>query len=506
MGFSDRLRRAASAFASDPPPEAVATETPPGGRSFSLDQLPTGVGLEQFFPFWMGEHQGLVAIDDLIARRGIDELRAMEEKDDMVRAASLLLILGRLSTDWKLHHASDDPRDLEIADCVKFILGDLDGTSVTRMLDDVLDSLRVGFAVINRVKRGIYPPGHPWAGKRGIRTFRPLPQETLTFKLDEWGEIEPKGVWQAVPHVVVSSTDPAHFNHLDRERMIIWSWQRRSGHPLGKSLFRPAYRWYFLKGQAFPWMGGYVETYGWPATMGEVPANTSEAVKRQVLEDLRKFQTHRRMVYPAGTKITFQERTSTATMDIYTAIFNLCNRGIARALLNPATLIDQPEVGAYSLGESQRGTFELVLTNIGRYLRDEVMGPQVIRPLVRENFGEVYELPKWEFEPFSEGDKVALATMYKILVDAGLPLSPKQIYEATSTKPPEEGEEPVGATSSASTDPPLPSQGMPGMEGDKGLDDLLADLTRANGHHEEVMRVIRGKGRRSGSRARDLWQ
>lgn len=497
MGLVDRMGRAIAAFAA-PPSQA---------QSERLEvTVPHGHPLQQYYPLWLDEKSGLSAIDDLVEKKGLDIYEEMEERDDMVRASLLLISLGRLSTDWTITPASrTEGIDQEVADFCSHVLRDLDGTSVSRLLGDSMEALKMGFSVSNRVMREIYPTGHKWAGKQGIRTFRPLPQTTITFKTTKTGEIEPNGVWQATPHHVVNSTQPEYFDQLPRDRFVIYTWQRKSGHPLGKSLLRSAWRWYFLKSQLMPWMAGFLETYGWPRVWVEVAEGTGEEERAAVLEALRTFQTQQRMVVTRGTDIHVEELKSTSSMDNYKIGIDLANRGIARSCLQPATLIDQPEVGAYALGAAQKSTFEWVLENIGRTLRDEVMMEQVLRPLVRLNFGDRVDIPTWSFDPFSEGDKVALSTMFKTLVDAGLPIAPRTIYETMGLEAPEEGEEVVtsGPSSSPIPEPPIP--GMDDEEDDRGLGDLIDDLASARCEEERV-EIFRGKGRKSGSRARDFWQ
>ena len=317
-------------------------------------------------------------------------------------------------------------------------------------------------------------------GKQGYRTFRPIPQETVTIKRNEFGEIEPDGVWQAIEkmHVIVGSQDPTFFSKLPRDRFVLWSWITQWGSPLGVSLLRPAYRWYTIKDLLVQSWAKHVERFGIPHVDLEVPDSTTDTEMAALEAKLRNYMTGGVLVHRAGHKLTITPQGSQAP-PTYQELLAVCDRGIARSILTPATLFDQPDTGAYSLGQSQLTTWSAIQENLGDSLADRVVMEQIIRPLVEHNYGANVSLPRFAFKPFSQPDLVNLVTAATTLANGGFPVSQKWIEKNTGIVAAQAGEQSLGpSTAQGPFDQFPPSD----QQGDDGLGDLQrALMERAHG-------------------------
>jgi phage gp29-like protein len=117
-----------------------------------------------------------------------------------------------------------------------------------------------------------------------------------------------------------------------------------------------------------------------------------------------------------------------ASVDAFVKYFEHANKAIAKACLLPPTVLDVGDGGSFALAASQwKGPFMSYLDNLDRTWTDEVMQEQVLRPLIRLNFGPDAIVPQFKFNEWSKGDLVAIATMFTALYGIGFPLSKQDI-------------------------------------------------------------------------------
>jgi hypothetical protein len=189
-----------------------------------------GIPFESYYPYLETPEYGLPMIDDLVRDKGLDPYREMYDRDEQVAACCNLPILSVVARGWTLADPTAE-EEKEPHAFAEHVLKDLDETSVGRLATDSMEALWMCFSAIERRMREPYESltveEYNWTGKQGIRTFRTLVQETVTFKRDEHGDIEPDGVWQAKPPNSATGLAPANFRKYPRDRFLLWSWRRR---------------------------------------------------------------------------------------------------------------------------------------------------------------------------------------------------------------------------------------------------------------------------------------
>lgn len=382
---------------------------------------------ERWDPYNWNRTWGLRAVDDLVATKGISVYREMMERDPQVLSCVQLPILARLASGWDFLPASESLEDAKAAEYTRRVLEQF----VARLMSDAMDALPLCFACVEKVWAEPEESGE-WRGYQGYRAFRALPQETVTFKRDEHGDIEPDGVWQtksdAPGQMVAPSLDPTNFNQFAVDRFVLWHWRSKYGNPLGLSVLRPAYASYFFKQFTIKHWARYMERYGLPRARVRVPANSTKEQMEAAVEMLRRYQTDLAMAYRDNSTVEIDEPSTTATMNFEAAI-TAANKEIAHACLLPSTLLDNTEGGSYALAKAQKSTFTWVLDNIGALLSSEVMGNQVIRPLIDANFGPQYECPKFTFRDYSQPDLESIARMVVMLAEKGMDIPKSWIRE-----------------------------------------------------------------------------
>jgi phage gp29-like protein len=458
-----------------------------------------GSPAELYFPQYTSESWAIPNIDDLVAKKGLAVYREMENNDQVASCLGLLK-LARLASGWEITPASGDETDKLAHEMTERAFAVLKGSSVTRLLMDGLDALNVGFSVQEMVWAEPNQGGD-FAGMQFYRTFRPLPQETITFKRDDHGDLEPDGVWQSkARQMVVPGLAPGFFDHYPVDRFVLWSWKRRWDNPLGMSILRPAHPWYEFKKFTIKHWARYTERYGLPRGLMKMPKVSTPAQMAAAGEELRRYQSELAMVYKEGSSVEFTEPMTTATMN-FEANIQAANKGIAHACFLPSTILDNTEGGSYALAKAQKSTFEWVLDNLGELLTDEIMMEQVIRPLIDHNFGPEVECPTFKFRDYSQPDRESIARMYQILVTSGVRVSRTEIGEALGIREPVDEADAVVPPALPAAPMPQTGPGFPSEVSaeEAQLNALIADLADCEGDHDSRVDVLRGNGKRSKS-------
>ena len=467
-------------------------------RALSAEPHPTdaiGYAADWYYPQFVSEADGLRTIDDLVARKGLTPYREMMMRDEQVASCVGYLIFARLASGFTMTPASGDEIDKRVAAGVEDNFRRLERSSIVRLLQNAMDAVPMGFSVQEKIWAEPNSSGE-FKGLQYYRTFRPIPQGTITFKQDAFGQLEPDGVWQAKPHLTYTGyTSPGAYNHLPVDRFVIWSWQQLNGNPLGLSVLRPAYRWYFWKDMQVRWWAKYMERHGHPWVIGEYEEGTAPDKRRAMMEKLSRFLIDRILLLKHGQKVELREPSATATANFDQAVTK-ADRAIARCLFVPSLLTEHGgEVGSFALGQSHKNVFEWPLNHLAETIQDEIMREQVLRPWVTHNFGADVEVPLWGFKAYSEPDRLTIANVYKVLAEIGVPVGVNRIREALGEPAPEPDEPLIGGAEDN------PDQGIPQDTIDQAgkIDGLLADMLEATGSstEDDLVDVLRGNGKRT---------
>jgi hypothetical protein len=458
-------------------------------KSAPTDTLAAHAG--RYFPYYVSDEYGVQMVDDLVQKRGLSVYRDMANNDDQCASCVGFLTLAPLSSGWSLSAASEQPEDVKVRDALQRNF-DLMPGALLRLLQDTNEASWMSFACVEKVW------GEPWqtGDFRGIqpyRRFAPLAQETVTVKVDEHGEIEPDGVWQSKPgQMVAPGLDPTWFNHFPRERFVLWAWRQQWANPLGRSVLRSAYRWYFFKDAVVRRWGRYLEKYGLPPMEGEMDGDQS--AMDAAAEVLRRFQSDLVMVHKPGLKVTLHDVSTAPVMNFDTAI-TTANKGIAHSCFMPSNLIDQNATGSYAKGLVDQAMLLWILNNMRDLQSAEVIQAQVIRPWVDHNFGEQYECPQWSFNSFEQEDIERKARILEILTRIGIPISVAEQRDVFGVAAPQDENDALKAPTPATPTPGLPFAVPPEVQqGDAQLTEMVNEIIRArsNGDHDGVVEAIAG--------------
>lgn len=350
--------------------------------------------------------------DDLVGKKGLGVYDKMMDDDPQVKSAILFKKLAVLSPGWEITPAADDngavsEQDAEIAAFVQSVIENLPGT-FEKVLLDTLEGLVKGFSVSELVWSLI--EAGDFSGKIGLSRINAKPQKTFDFDTDPQGNLLPDGLVQ-----FHSSIDQ---KRLDVTKFVLWTYQKRPGNYYGVSDLRPAYRYYFSKEIATRMWNVHLEKYAMPIAVGKVPPNTSADKRTKLLGILQALQQRTAMVINENEVVELLEATRAAG-DSYDQAVRYFDMQIARAVLMPdLTSSEGNRVGSKALGQVHMDTFVWVLKQLGNETA-EVVNEQIIQRLVRMNY-DTTEYPRFRFNDYDTEDELAVASMFKELVEASI--------------------------------------------------------------------------------------
>ena len=342
--------------------------------------------------------------DDLIGKRGYAIYDQMQ-RDAQVQACLMIKKLAVLSRGWEVHPASNNPRDVEVADFVRYALESMRG-SILDVLYNVLDALAKGFSVLEMNYSVL--DGEPYSGRVGLASIKAKDPSTFAFDTDEYLNIK------GLTRVGLSDFRPPT-SDLDPAKFVVYSYMPRYESPYGTSDLRAAYKHYWSKDILVRFMNLYLEKYGSPTAKGSYKRGTPKASQEELLRVLDKIQQETAIVIPEDVQIELLEAHRGGEAGYLQAI-EFHDKQISRAILCQTLMTDEgTRVGSFALAKVHLDVLKMCLRKLKRDLEESVMSEQVIKRLVDYNF-TVSAYPGFSLGPLEDTDVVQLSGVIEKLV------------------------------------------------------------------------------------------
>lgn len=341
--------------------------------------------------------------DDLVTSKGFDIYDRMQN-DSQVRACLNIKKLSILSRGWQVHPASQDAKNVKIAEFVRFCLDDMRG-SVIDVLNDILDALAKGFS-ISEINWKIIESG-PYAGMIGLDSVKSKDPAGITFETDEYLNLE--ALWQG----------PGREIKLPPEKFLIYSYMPRYELPYGTSDLRSAYRHWWSKDVIMRFYSVYLEKFGSPTVVGAYARGTPKSQQDDLLKVLDRIQQETAIVLPDDIKVELLEAQRGGDSGYLQAI-EYHDRQIAKAILGQTLTTDEGmRFGSFALAKVHLDVMRMTLEKVKRDVEETVMQEQLIRRLVEYNFG-TERCPEFSLGTLRERDLTLLADVVSKLVTGGV--------------------------------------------------------------------------------------
>lgn len=361
--------------------------------------------------------------DILVQKKGTEVFDYMLN-DDQIASTALLKKVARLATSFRIHPGGKTKKDKRIADFVRYALFEHMEITVRKLIFNFMTGMDYGYSISEKIQE--YVPRGKWEGFVVYKNISPKSPSGFLFDRDEYGNLKPNGV--------VQNTNKGNYNwttlrdrmsgmpHYPRDKFVIYSHNSRFRNPYGTSDLRAAYRPWISKDIMIKYWNMYLEKYGAPIPMCEIPAGVDPELTTKMKNVLASLQMRSAFTYPEGFVPKYMESIRTGSPGFEKAV-GLHNGSMSRASLVPGLMGFDGGFGtggSYGLGKTQYDVFIMLMEYLGLTFEEELFHKQIIKPLVDLNFKNVESYPKFKFATIKRETRHDRAKMVRVLIEAGI--------------------------------------------------------------------------------------
>jgi len=355
--------------------------------------------------------------DSLIREKGMRILDKMLDTDAEIKNPYILKKAMRISGGFTIDpRHPDNPTAEERAAFIKWNFEEFLQTSIRSFLLKIWDATRQGFKIAEIVWRVI--PDGPWAGKIGLWDLRVRNSRNYSFATDENGRIKPDGIVEGMSSTGIQISGKAP-RRLPRRKFVIYTYASLDddGASLyGRSDYRVVWRYYYgnLVSHKNELRG--IETTTRPPVILQHPTSYQKTQRKAIVKKFSGAYNRVATSLPSDWKWDVLE--SKRTSDAIPHMMEYNGDQISRGLLMGPFLQGAKKQGV-SMGRQQLLTFIFMLDALGEETSDDIMGRQIIEPLIRMNFDGPLMAPIFKMPKMSK-DRVTLGAFIKDLAESGV--------------------------------------------------------------------------------------
>lgn len=335
-------------------------------------------------------------------------------------------------------------RDLEICDFIRHNLERI--PTFTTDVIAMFDSISKGFSISEK-NYELIDSGR-FKNKIGLKDIRFKQAKQFAFKFDKFGHYKLK---------VVDPYGPDQAGPYDMSKFIHFIHGRDDENPYGESVASKISFWAWLKKNGAKFWAIFEERFGMPFTMVEVPSGKGkdDPEYTKAVDLLDSILKDSGAVVPKDIVIKFLEATRTGDAS-FDGFIKRCNSEIAMLVLGQTLSTNESVKGTGTY--AQASVHQGVLNNYTLFdvcVSASALNTQLIRPLVDMNYSTEH-YPVFQWNSFNMSMLITIAQNIKNLVDAGLKVPARFIYQAIGIDVPEGDEETLIAAQKPTQSEPKP--------------------------------------------------
>ena len=355
----------------------------------------------------------------------------MEERDPHYAAVLGVRKRAVSGLDPAVESASDESRDLELADAVRDLVR---RPEFAALLEDSLDALGKGYSAVEIIWDRSGPQWKParyeWRDPRFF-VFDRTDGRTLRL-LDE--------------------ADSYRGIDLEPYKWVIHKPRLKSGIPIRGGLARLAAVAYMVKSYTITDWTAFAEVFGMPLRLGRYGPNASEDDTHKLIAALANLGTDAAAAIPDSMRIEFIEAGNRqGGADLYEKLAVYLDKQVSKAVLGQTmTTDDGSSQSQAKVHDEVRGD---ILRSDARQLED-TLNRDLVKPFIDLNHGPQERYPKLLLPVNEPEDIKVLAEVLGHLVPLGLKVEASVIRDKLGLPDPKEGAELLTAPAAAAGEPP----------------------------------------------------
>lgn len=352
------------------------------------------------------------------------ELFEMLLRDDQVASTMQTRKLAVTGREWGIDAA--DPEDAQAKKIAEFVHEAFEAFD----LDGAVKSL------LNGIVLGYKPAEIMWALSEGsvwVDSIIGQPARRYNFDLD--GKL-----------LLRTKTNMIFGEPVPDRKFVVYRNTDPNGSPYGEGLGRYLYWPVWFKKNAIKFWLIFADKFGSPTVLGRYPAgNLSDSPERAALmQALDAIQQESTVTIPQGMEIELLEAKRAGRGDTYDRLTEYFDKAITKVVLGHAASADATPGRLGNENRAQEVAEEYTKADAANIAI--CLNATVVKWLVEYNFGPQKAYPRFWYRLTEEPDLTPQAERDKILiVDIGLEVPKKYLYETYAIPAPEKGDEIVGA-------------------------------------------------------------
>lgn len=339
--------------------------------------------------------------------RRIELVEEMRRTDAAVKAAENAVKVPLLASDWSIDTSAGDEKGEEIREFIENSLFNLENRSWKDLLREMLSYLSFGYAVfeiILDVKDEMVV----------LSDLSPRVQASIERWETEDGSL---GVTQQI----LNDSGLSRAS-IPAEKLLILTNDKEGDDLTGQSIFRSAYRSYFMKTNLYKIQGIQAERWGVGLPVIEMGDEVAygEDEKEKAEEMARNIRANQKAyaVMPPGYKLNILTPSGNPIGDSIEKAIDHHNRQIVLSILAQFLMLGGDGTGSLALSKDQSSFFLKVLDDKASYLAEQI-NKRVIKPLVDINFGKQEVYPELTYSPLGDTDLEQMSKVVSELLNAG---------------------------------------------------------------------------------------
>ena len=275
-----------------------------------------------------------------------------------------------------------------------------------------------------------------WQSQNGIispRCYAPVPAKYLAYP-SESGEVDRLMV--APLGVTYSSLED-----FPPDRFLIGIWSQGGMHPIHAANLRTLTKYWLASVYGLGWLMQFAQLFGIP--WRHVETDGSEAALTAAEQMLEQIGASGWAATGPGVKLNLLEGVKGSADGLpQSHLMDIADRACDILLLGQTLTSDNTGTGSRALGEVHMGIRTEVLQNVGSWVA-QIITNQLIPAIVRHNFGAGIaseDMPYARIIIPEAKDAKANAERFKILVETGVEMPRKWVYEELEIPEPQDDE------------------------------------------------------------------
>lgn len=339
--------------------------------------------------------------------QGVRIFDEMRKSDGTVRAAMLVTTLPIRRAKWFVNPATDDEKDIEIANFVEHALFDWMRDSWDDIVRQALLMIPFGVMVFEKVY-----DAYEFNGKTYVTIKKLAPR--LPKSIQQWELTDGTfGIQQVMQEGGLAQ--------IPGSKLLVFVNEREGDNWWGTSMLRAAYKHWYYKNNFYKIDAVAFERQGLGVPVITMPTGYTESDEQKAITAASNLRANEAayLVLPPEYKAEFMNMGAGTTRDPQNSI-NHHNKEILQSVLAQFLELGQTSSGGGSraLSEDHTDLFLNSLEAVANNLISE-FNQDLIVELVDMNFDDVEVYPKLDYSGITRVDASGLATTYKTLKDAG---------------------------------------------------------------------------------------